>query len=147
MDRTKEEAAKDKEIYENLRNELLRRDLSNTENYDKSILTLSSAALGLSIASINSIIPLDTAKEICLLKLGWVLLLTSTISSLAAYLISNKGISKQIGYAEKYYLDGDEKYFDKPNIYTKINYALNISTGLIFILGMISIVYFIIDNT
>ncbi|ANJ66311.1 hypothetical protein A9404_01985 [Halothiobacillus diazotrophicus] len=147
MDRTKEEVAKDKEIYENLRNELLRRDLSNTENYDKSILTLSSAALGVSIASINSIIPLDTSREIWLLKLGWALLLTSTISSLAAYLISNKGISKQIGYAEKYYLDGDEEYFDKPNVYIKINHALNISTGLIFITGMISIVYFIIYNT
>jgi heme exporter protein D len=40
-------------------------------SFDKSMLTLSSGALGVSLAFIKDIVPLGTADWICLLKISW----------------------------------------------------------------------------
>ncbi|MBI1424874.1 MAG: hypothetical protein GC149_15615 [Gammaproteobacteria bacterium] len=115
--RTEEEQKEANKIFESFRNELLKRELSNTESYDKSILTLSAAALGLSLSAIRLIVPLETAKYICLIKLGWALLLISIATSLSAYLMSNKAITVQLKNAEDYYVKGIEGAFNKRNIY------------------------------
>jgi hypothetical protein len=50
LERSEQDQKVADQMYDKLRDDLLKRDLSNTEGYDKAILTLSSASLGFSLS-------------------------------------------------------------------------------------------------
>jgi len=52
-------------VYERTRDDLLKRQLSNAENFDKAILSVSTAALGFSLAFLKDIVPLAEADNVC----------------------------------------------------------------------------------
>ena len=56
-----------KKYFKELNREIYTRERSNTENYDKAILSLSSAGLGFSLAFIKNIVPLNLAQNTLLL--------------------------------------------------------------------------------
>ncbi|MDO6761911.1 hypothetical protein [Agarivorans sp. 1_MG-2023] len=113
MARSKEQQIVADQMFDKLRDDLLSRDLSNTENYDKAILTLSSSSLALSLTVLKFVVPFNTATHTLLLKSAWVLLAISVICSLCAYLISNKAISVQLNNARDYYKNCIEDAFSK----------------------------------
>jgi preprotein translocase subunit SecG len=133
-------------IFNSFRDELYKRQLSNTENYDKAILTLSSAGLAISLTFIKDIVPLEKADFLFLIKFGWVCFLISIVVSIIAYLMSNKAIDVEMDKAEKYYVNGDESAFSKKNHFSTINNILNRFTGLSFVVAIIAIVMFVILN-
>tara|TARA_R110001583_G_scaffold194927_1_gene367696 strand:- start:784 stop:1368 length:585 start_codon:yes stop_codon:yes gene_type:complete len=133
-------------IFNTRREDLLKRNLSNTENYDKAILTLSSASLGLSLTAIKFVVPLGNAEYFWLLYSNWALLTLSILSSLLAYLIGNKAIEKELSKAHDYYKKGDEDAFDQKNGYIKFNKFLNYFTGLVFSASIILIILFVTLN-
>ena len=133
-------------LYKSYRDELLKRDLSNTESYDKAVLFLSSAALGVSTSTIDTFVPLNTANQLILLKYGWGLLALTVIFSLAAYLISNKAIKIELEHAEKYYLEEKDEFLNKKNKYRGANTAVNYSVGVTLSLALVLIMYFIFLN-
>jgi hypothetical protein len=146
MNRTKEQQEVADNLFDKLRDNLLTRDLSNTENYDKAILTLSASSLGLSLTAIKFVVTKATASSLILLKMGWTLLVISVISSLVAYLIGNKAIKVQLENARDYYKNGIEGAFSRKNIFSRVNSFLNYLTGLSFALAIILIVTFISIN-
>lgn len=60
-------------IHSETRQDLLKRQLSNAENFDKAILSLSTAGLGFSLAFIKDILPLSNAAHLILLHVSWFL--------------------------------------------------------------------------
>ena len=68
--RTEEEQKRSTEIFDSFRDELYKRQLSNSEAYDKAILSLSSAGLAISLSFIKFIVPLEQAKYICVLEIS-----------------------------------------------------------------------------
>ncbi|MCE2400059.1 hypothetical protein J4G08_04130 [Candidatus Poribacteria bacterium] len=66
--------------------ELSKRDLSNVENLDKAILSLSSAGLGLSLVFIRNVVKLAEALHVWLLHLSWLMFVLAIISTLLSYL-------------------------------------------------------------
>ena len=116
--RTEEEQKRSTEIFDSFRDELYKRQLSNSEAYDKAILSLSSAGLAISLSFIKFIVPLEQAKYICVLEISWLLFLVSVVTTLLSFLIGNKGISTQIKYAEQYYIEAKANSFNKLNIYS-----------------------------
>ncbi len=146
MIRINERQSRANEMYNSFRDDLLKRDLSNTENYDKAILTLSSTALAISLTAMKYVVPLETAKYIFFIQLGWGMLWITIFTSLVAFFISNKAISIQLTNAEDYYLKGMEEAFNRPNKFTEINKYLNPITGLIFIVAIFFIVAFVTLN-
>jgi len=146
MTRSEEDQKIANQMFDKLRDDLLSRDLSNTESYDKAILALSSSTLGLSLTAIKFVVPITTASYVFMLKLSWATLLVSVICSLAAYLISNKAIQIQLNNARDYYKNGIEDAFHRKNKYTTINSALNITTGATFSLAIFLTVIFITIN-
>lgn len=72
IQRNDEEQKRSIEIYDSFRDEFLKRQLSNTESYDKSILTLSSAGLAISLTFLESVVPMETASHLWLMKMSWV---------------------------------------------------------------------------
>ena len=65
--------------------ELSKRDLSNVENLDKAILSLSSAGLGLSLVFIRNVVPLKDASYIFLLHLSWFMFVLAIISLIVSF--------------------------------------------------------------
>jgi hypothetical protein len=146
MVRTKEQQIVADQMFDKLRDDLLSRDLSNTENYDKAILTLSSSSLALSLTVLKFIVPFSTAIYTLLLKSAWVLLAVSVICSLCAYLISNKAMAIQLNNARDYYKNGIEDAFSRKTIFTTINSYLNLLTGLTFSVAICFLIAFITYN-
>ena len=146
IERSDEEQRQSTGIYNSFRDELLKRQLSNTENYDKSILTLSSAGLAISLTFINSIVPLKHASHIWLMKCSWIFFLLSILISLMAYLVSNAAISKQLSIAEDYYINRLQSAFNKKNWLSSLNNWLNVSVGILFSAAIIAVVSFVVLN-
>lgn len=69
--------------------------LSNSQMLDKAILSLSSAGLGVSLAFIKNVVPLDKATNLYLLYLSWGTFVGSIAGTLVSFLASQCGLEKQ----------------------------------------------------
>jgi len=146
MTKTQEQQNETNELFTKFREESLARNLSNTEAYDKAILTLTSGSLALSLFGMNFIIPLATASYIVLLVSAWGLFALSILCLLCSYRVSNRALEAQLDIARDYYKKCIEDAFDRKNIFIKINNHLNIITGLTFSIALCLLVTFIIVN-
>lgn len=135
-----------KKMHASFRDYLLKSQISNSENFDKSILSLSSAALGLSLAFIKDIVKLQNVQAVLLLKLSWILFTVAIISTVISFATSQKSITLQLDYAEKYYLEEKFEYLTKKNSWKNITILLNSISGVIFVLAIILTVIFVILN-
>lgn len=135
-----------KRTYSETRKDLLTRLLSNSEAYDKAILSLSSALLGVSLAFIKDIVHLGQACHKELLYFSWYLFAAAIIITLISFIMSNLGIKKQLKYAEKYYLEGESEYLKKLNIYARLTEVVNILSGGCFVGAVILTVLFVTRN-
>lgn len=99
-ERTREEERR--KLYHQSREELLRRQLSNSQILDKSILSLSSAGLGLSVAFIKNVVSLTQATSLWLLHLSWLMFTLAIICTLISFLTSQKSIKKELNRIYQY---------------------------------------------
>ena len=144
--RTPEQQKEAEKIFASFEEESHKRELSNTQGYDKAILTLSSAGLGFSLLAIRFIVPWESADFIYLIVLGWFFLLASVTISLLAYQISNKAIAVELKNAQDYYLEGTEEAFNRKNRWQQCNKILNLLMGILFVVAMLLIVIFVVLN-
>jgi hypothetical protein len=87
-------------------------------------------------------VPFNEALSILMLIGGWICLIISICISLVAFKIANKAINEQIIIEkENLYKEGNVK-----NKFEVINTWLNNSTGIFFVLGIASILIFLIKN-
>lgn len=133
-------------LYSETRTDLLTRQLSNSEKLDGAILTLSTAALGVSIAFIDNVVKLENAQNILLLKISWCLFGFSIVSTLVSFIASQIGIKTQLNYAEEYYLNCKQEYLTKPNEAAKWTERLNYTSAFLFIAALFFTVLFVILN-
>ena len=96
---------------------LSKRDLSNVENLDKAILSLSSAGLGLSLVFIRNVVKLAEADHVWVLHVSWLMFVFAITSTLLSYLFGQRALNKQREFNEKYYLEGDEDAGQKVNLF------------------------------
>ena len=131
------------DVYQKTREDLLKRLLSNDENFDRSILTLSSAALGLSVAFLRG----GTNNNcFAMLVLAWMGFLVAMVSTLVSFLASQKGIVKQLELAERYYLRDDEGALTEVNIGAIVTERCRYVSVTAFILATIALLaYFAIN--
>ena len=127
------------QIYAKTREDLLKRQLSNNENFDRSILTLSSAALALTVAFIRGI---SAINSISLLILSWVALVCAILSTILSYLASQRGIARQLELAERYYLKNDEDALNERNFPAILNEILGYLSAISFVAGIILLLVF-----
>lgn len=127
------------------RADLLKRQLSNAENYDKAILSLSTAILGFSFAFLKDFVPAHLAERLWLLYASWVMLTGAVITTVVSFWVSQRAINVQLEKAEDYYLRNDEAALEKSRI-AKVTDWLNIATGVLFILGVLLTTVFVIAN-
>jgi hypothetical protein len=86
---------------------------SSTDSFDQSLLTLSSGALGVSLAFIKDIVPLKEAVWIGLLFASWIAFALCIVTTVVSFLLSVKANKQQLGYIDEYYLHRKDDALDK----------------------------------
>jgi len=133
-------------IFENHRDEINKRQLSNSESFDKAMLSLSSAGLALSLSFIKFIVPLDKIEQTFFLYATWWLFGLTIILTIVSLLVSQKALDNTLKYAEKYYLANDPNYFNKKDKWDDVTNWLNRVPAVTFILAIISVIIFTTQN-
>ena len=141
--RTPEEQKEAEKILASFEEESRKRELSNTQGYDKTILTFSSASLGFSLLAIKFIVTWESADFIYLIVFGWGFLLASITIALLAYQIGNEAIAVELKNAEDYYLEGIKEAFNRKNRWQQWNKRLNLLMGMFFVIAIFLIVIFV----
>ena len=120
-----------RKLYHQSREELLRRQLSNSQILDKSVLSLSSAGLGFSVAFIKNVVSLTQATSLWLLHLSWLMFILAIICTLVSFLTSQKSIKKELNRIYEYYLRKKEEALNQRNLPAQI-------TGWLSLISVIS---------
>jgi len=139
-------AARNLELYDKYRDELLKRQLSNSENFDKAVLSLSTAALGFSLAFLKEITPGAEVKYLLLLKASWFLFGLAIIVTIFTYFLSQAGIKRAIVIAERYYLQGKDESLNEQNKPAILTDTFNAVAGGLFLAGIIATTVFVSIN-
>ncbi len=135
-----------KSLYKETRDDLLKRQLSNSENYDKAVLSLSTIFLGLSLSFLKNIIPLQYVIQLWVLYSSWASLALAVLCTLGSFLVSQIAINEQLKKAEDYYINGKRDALKKSSS-AKWTDRLNWASGIFFIVGVVLTMVFVIGNT
>lgn len=126
--------------------EVNKRLLSNSEAFDKAVLTLSSSFLGLSLIFYRSVIPEGDVYCIEYLKYSWVSFVVAIISTVLSFFASQASLKDEAFYAERYYNFNDDDYENKQSKWTRITEFLNLVSAFGFILGVVLMFMFVTKN-
>jgi hypothetical protein len=107
-DRTRAE-----ELYDTHRDKVWEDIKSGTESFDRNMLTLSSGALGLSLAFIKDIVPIGRTVFVPCLFASWTAFALCILVTLASFRISIVALEKTIPHLRKYYFENKVDSFDK----------------------------------
>jgi len=135
------------QLYSETRKDLLNRQLSNAQNVDRAILSLSTAGLVFSLALIKYILPISiNSIWVWALYLSWMFFVLAIFSTLTSFITSQIGLKKQLVYAKKYYIDEENEYLYKRNLLACITDFLYYVSVIIFFFAVILIIVFIYKN-
>ena len=126
--------------------EINKREVSSSENFDKSVLTFSSAGLALSVGFLKDFVPIAGAHVPWALYLSWVLFTLATCATIASFLVSSKALNAQKARAHDYYIAGDDQAYARTNRWDTGTTALNYFSAGAFLLAMVLSVLFLSLN-
>ncbi len=127
------------------RADLLKRQLSNSENYDKAVLSLSTIFLGLSLTFLKDFVSIQQVVCPCLLYYSWITFGIAILSTIVSFWVSQYAINVQLKKAEDYYLNDVKDALNK-SWSAKITDWVNIISGVLFVLGVSLTIAFVIVN-
>lgn len=133
-------------LYEEYKAELISKQIANSTTYDNSILTLSSAFLGLSIAFIKDVVAPSSAILLCVLFAAWICFCMAIIITIFSFMIGQAGLKFLLASAERYYIQGNPEAFHESDKVSRRIDVTNYLHGGMFVLGTILIVIFVIAN-
>ncbi len=122
-------------LHDDLRDDLFKRQISNSEMLAKAILSLSSAGIGVSLLFLKSKNEQDVVNlvNVNFLHWSWGGFLSAIICTLVSFFVSQYAILRQLKLNRLYYLEGREEVIKKKNY-------LNWGT---FFLDHLSVVFYI----
>jgi hypothetical protein len=121
---------------------------SSKDNFDKNLLTLSSAALGVSLIFIKDIILLQKAGWLWLLYTSWISFSGCILVTVASFQVSIVAQHQYLEYLWHYYILRDPKYFNKQKRSgpSKALTWMTWAASALFILGIASTLVFCCEN-
>lgn len=123
-------------IYAEARADLLKRQLSNSENADRAILSVSTAALGFSLAFLKDIVSLQDAALGFLPYLSWALFVLSIVVTLVSFFTSQQAIDDQLQLAHRYYIEHDEAAALVRTTFAVLTDRLNKAGAILLVAGL-----------
>lgn len=126
--------------------EVHKRELSGIDNFDKSVLTLSSAGLGLSVSFLKDLVLLKDVVLPLLLYASWTMFTVATVSTMISFLVSGKALAHQKSVAYRAYYRGEDAAFDEVNSWNCWTRRLNLTSAITFISALVLTTVFVITN-
>ncbi len=112
------------------------------EDFDKTVLSLSGGALGISFAFVKDIVGTNPLIYSWLLFVAWLAWGTSVGCVLTSYYMSNRALRLSIEQ-----VDTDKIYDQSPGgLYSRLTAILNAAGGLFFLIGIVFMVVFVAYN-
>lgn len=116
------------------------------DDFDKSILTYSASALGLSVAFIQNVVPKEHAVHLFYLFSAWICFTLAILLTVVSFKVSAAAQYKHLDHCKEYYLHQKQEYLTKRNWWNLGNEVLTLFAGLSFTLGVVGIAVFGILN-
>lgn len=113
----------------------------NQREFDKAVIALSGGALGISIGLLKDVFGRATVSATGFLLAAWVFWAISLAATLYSFYFSAKAYREELKR-----LDDHITYLPKRNSWTILTAFLNAASGILFILGIISIIVFLKFN-
>jgi hypothetical protein len=110
---------------------------ANYESLDKSILTLSSGALALSVTFIKDLVPIAASVWSFALYVSWLMFVLAIISTLASALVSQAAHERQLENVESYRGGTDDLEAKNNPCITGIKW-LNRASATFFFIGLVA---------
>lgn len=132
-----------KKLYAETRTDLLKRQLSNSENADRAILSVSTASLGFSLAFIKDIILINLADFQVFLYVSWCFFSLAIITTLTSFYTSQKAIEEQLQNADDYYLKFDESASQRRPRFAILTERLNTAGSFLLVAGILLTCFFV----
>lgn len=126
----------------NIREQLLAIELVSTDSFDRTVLTLSGGALGLSMIFLNDIVEPSKAVQTLWLIIAWACWAVSLILSLSSFWLSAQAKRKTIQQLDDGRLDQEPP----GGLWDRSTALLTPLGGLAFIIGVGSMIVFIHSN-
>jgi hypothetical protein len=137
--------ASDVAQFNKTRDELVAKQNSNAEAYDRAILTLSSAFLGFSIAFVKDIVK-DAFTWPWVLFASWMFFGLAIIMTIASIAYSQWAIDRLIDAARDFYLNGVKESNAVSKLLAKRTRIMNRTSGSLFVVGVFLTLAFAIEN-
>ncbi len=119
---------------------------ASTDSFDNNLLTFSSGALGLSIAFIKDIVPLEHAEWLKTLYFSWFMFGCCIIVTVASFQIAARAAMAHIKVLDDYYIDGDETALTRKSPWEKsLPWCAGLGS-LFLVLGIFSTIFFASKN-
>ncbi|GEM_PF-3811440 len=134
------------EKYIEQRNSLFAHATEQSNLFDTQLLTISAATLGFSVAFIEKIVPLKAAVYITGLYASWVLLLISTLLTLASFKIAERVTSSYQRQLDEYYDKYKKIKYDLSSRLEKVTTLCNWVSLAAFYAGVVCLCVFITLN-
>lgn len=141
-----DESALRLKLYGETRADLLKRQLSNSENADRAVLTVSTAALGFSLAFLKDVVPLQNAVHIWLLYGSWLFFGLAILLTLVSFFTSQKAIDEQLQIAYQYYMEGKDHLAQTRSRFSVVTSRLNTSGAFTLGCGLLASAGFVVIN-
>jgi len=125
--------------------EVRKRQVSSSENFDKSVLTLSSGGLAVSLGFLKDFVPIGQASWPWALYISWIALTLATVVTMLSFLASMKAQEFQQEVALRYYLRKEDPN-ERPNKWDSLVIWMNRLSGASFIAGVSLTTLFVAIN-
>ena len=124
------------------RSQLLAAEQKMQEDFDKTVLSLSGGALGISFAFITDVVGDGPLVQTSLLLAAWIVWGLSVVCVLASFYVSHLALRTAIAQ-----IDSERIRQERPGgRYDELTAALNAVGGLLFLAGVILVVLFVSRN-
>lgn len=121
-------------------------EVSSSENFDRAVLTFSSAGLALSVGFLKDFVPIQSAAAPWTLYWSWVLFTAATCATIISFLVSSQALEAQKGRAYAHYMQANDDALRSGNLWDRGTRVLNYMSAASFLLAMILSVVFISIN-
>jgi hypothetical protein len=119
---------------------------SGTDSFDKSMLTLSSGALGVSLAFIKDIVPLGQAVWVCLLLSSWIAFSLCIVITVISFRISIAALKQHREALDQVAIGKQSEYFNRQTFHWDLLRYCARGAIFFFLVGLSCTMLFVCEN-
>lgn len=119
---------------------------SSSDEYDKNLLKLSTAFLGLSLTFMKDVVGTNRITHCYSLYASWASLAAVVLAVVVSFQLSIRANTKHLKALDDYYLQDVQEALNRRNGWSIAVEWTNVFAGLFFVAGLVLSVYFVIAN-